>query len=150
LKAHGWLRQITVPNSGPRTTADNDDDSPDQPDATDFDDADADDNNDSQGGAVALGGAFANSQPMSYDTSMPSSDPHGQQYRFIDPHQEDICMQTLGLQPASLSMFDEGYALNDVPTRTVRVPGDWNANVGCAAPMMEQSFSAPGRMATRW
>jgi hypothetical protein len=59
-------------------------------------------------------------------------------------------MQTLGLQPASLSMFDEGYPLNDVSTQAVRVSGDWNSNVGYATPMMEQSFSAPGRMAMRW
>jgi hypothetical protein len=150
LKAHGWLRQITVPNSGSRTTADNDDDNPDQPDGTVFDDAEFDDNNDPQGGAAALQGNSTTSQLMSCNPAMPRSGPSDQQYRFIDPQQEDICMQTLGLQPASLSMFDEGYALNDVPTQTVHVSSDWNPNAGYAAPMMEQSFSAPGRMAMRW
>jgi hypothetical protein len=153
LKAHGWLRQITVPNSGPRTTADNDDDSPDQPDATDFDNADpyadADDNNDSQGGATAFQDDSTTLQLMSYNPSISSPDPPCQQYRFIDSQQEDICMQTLGLQPTSLSMFDEGYALSDVPTQTVRVTSDWNSNSGYSAPMIEQSFSAPGRMAMR-
>ena len=153
LKAHGWLKEITVPNRGPRTDADNDDDSPDQPDATDFEDADAgaDDNNDSQGGAVALQSNPTISQLMPFNRSMPpSGPPPDQQYRFIDPQQENICMQTLGLQPASFSTFDEGYALSDIPAQTIRVSGDWNPNVGYAAPMMEQSFSAPGRMAMGW
>jgi hypothetical protein len=150
LKAHGWLRQITVPNSGPRTTADNDDDSPDQPDATDFDDADANDNNDSQSGAAALQGNSTTSQLMSYDPSISPSGPSDQQYRFIDPQQEDICMQTLGLQPASLLMFDEGYTPSDVATQTACVSNDWNHNAGYAAPTMEQSFLAPGRMTMRW
>lgn len=147
LKAHGWLRQIIVPNSGLRTTADNDEDIPDQPDATDFDDtdADADGNDDSQSGAVAFQDNSATSQLMAYNTSTSPLGPPNQQYRFIDPQQENICMQTLGLQPASLSMFDEGYALGEVSTQPVRAPGDWNPNV-----MMEQSFSAPGRMAMRW
>jgi hypothetical protein len=151
LKAHGWLRQITVPNSGPRTTADNDDDSPDQPDATDFDDADADDNNDSQGGAVAFQGDFANSLPMSSNSSTSSLKlPDRKYHQFIDPQQEDICLQTLGLQPASLSTFEEGYALNDIASQPVHISSDWNLKVGCPAPVMEQSFSAPGRMAMRW
>lgn len=150
LKAHGWLKEITVPNLGPRTASDNDDDSPDQPDAPDLGDADAEDNNDSQVSVAALQGSSTNSQLMSSNTSISPPGPPEQQYRFIDPQQEDICMQTLGLQPASLSMFDEGYPLNDVSTQAVRVSGDWNSNVGYATPMMEQSFSAPGRMAMRW
>lgn len=150
LKAHGWLREITVPNLGPRTAADNDDDSPDQPDAPDFDDADVDDNNDSQSSGVVLQSAFTDSQLISYITSTSLSGPSDQQYQFIDAQQENICLNTLGLQPASLSMFDEGYALSEVSTQTMRVSGDWESNGGCAAPMMEQSFSAPGRMAMRW
>lgn len=150
LKAHGWLREITVPNLGPRTTTDNNGDGPDQPDATDFEDADAQDNNDSQGGAAALQGVFTESQSMPYNMSPSSLGPLDQQYRIIDPQQEDICVQTLGLQPTSLSIFDEGYPLNDISVQTGRISGDWNNDVGCAAPMMEQSFSAPGRMAMRW
>jgi hypothetical protein len=76
--------------------------------------------------------------------------PFDQQYRIIDPQQEDICLQTLGLQPTSLAIFDEGYPLNDISVQAGRVSGDWNNTFGCAAPMMEQSFSAPGRMAMRW
>jgi hypothetical protein len=150
LKAHGWLKEITVPNLGPRTTVDNDDDSPGQPGATDFDDADAEDNNDSQVSVAALQGNSTTSQLMAYNTSISPPGPPEQQYRFIDPQQEDICMQTLGLQPSSLSMFDEGYALGDGSPQTVRVPNDWNSSAGYAAPTMEQSFSAPGRMAMRW
>ncbi|GAB7328148.1 hypothetical protein MBLNU13_g00177t1 [Cladosporium sp. NU13] len=151
LKAHGWLREITVPNLGPRTIVDNDDDSPDQPDATEFDDADADDNNDSQGSAVGPQSAFTNSQLESYNTSAsPLSYPEQRLQYSIDPQQEDICLRALGLQPTNLTMFDEGYPLNDIVVQTGRVSGDWNSNGGCAAPIMEQSFSAPGEMAMRW
>ena len=152
LKAHGWLREITIPNLGSRTTADNnDDDSPDQLDETDFDDADADDHNDSQGGAVALQGAFTTSQLVTDDTSAsPLSHPEQRLQYSIDPQQEDICLRTLGLQPTNLSLPDEGYPLDDISIQTGRVSGDWNSNVSCAAPMTKQSFSAPCRMAMRW
>lgn len=150
LKAHGWLREIEVPNLGPRTTADNNDDSPDQPDMTDFDDADAEDNNDSQGGAVALQGTLSDSQPMSYNTSTSPSSHPAQQFQYtIDPQQEDICLMALGLQPTSLTL-EEGYALNGAITQNAHISSAWGLKVNSAAPMMEQSFSAPGRMAMRW
>ena len=152
LKAHGWLREISVPNLGPRTAIDNDDNDQVGPDMTHLDNSDNADpvDNDPQGGTVALQRTFTEPPLMAYSTSMSPSSPLDQQYRIIDTQQEGICLQTLGLQPASLSMFDESYVLNDVAAQTVRVSGDWNLNGGCAAPMMEESFSAPGRMATRW
>ena len=148
LKAHGWLREITVPNLGSRTAADNDEESPDQPDMADFDD---DDNNNPQSGVdfALQGGAFANSQLMSSTTSTSPSSHSKQRFQYtIDPQQEDICLQTLGLQPARLSTFEEEYP--QIAVQTGCISSDWNPNLGCAAPMMAQSFSAPGRMAMRW
>lgn len=144
MKAHGWLKEITVPNRGPRTATDVDDDE-EVPDATDLDNEPADDT-DSQGSVAAFRGTITNSHGMSYNAGLPF-----QQYQHtIDPQQEDICLQTLGLQPTSFAMFEEGYALNDMPIQTVQIASNWNLRANGVAPMMEQSFSAPGRMAMSW
>lgn len=139
-----------MPNRGPRTAADNDDDDDDVPDATDFDNECVDDA-DSQGSTIAFNGKLTSSHGISYSAPISSFNPSFQHYHHtIDPQQEDICLQTLGLQPTSFATFEEGYALNDMTAPTVQVPSNWNLRANGVAPMMEQSFSAPGRMAMSW
>jgi hypothetical protein len=150
LKACGWLKEITVPNRRPQTAADNDDDDSVVYDATKFDNAEANDT-DLQGDNAALQGTYMNPQLMSYNPSTSPLSPPDQQYHLpIDPQQENICLQALGLQSTNFSMFEEGYALSDTTTPNVQISSNRDIKANGVAPMMEQSFSAPGRMAMRW
>ena len=86
-----------------------------------------------------------------------------QPYRIIDAQQEAICMQALGLQPDGFPLSHSGNDENDyspavqpgyfIPS-TARAWADGTGHGGIgkpplAAPMMEQSFSAPGGV-TMW
>lgn len=151
LKAHGWLREITVIVSkrGPRSTAETEDAGEGARDATDFDST-ATGGSDSQENAIASQDTFADSHLTPYNTSTPPLSAPDQEYQHsIDLQQEDICLQTLGLQSANSSMFDDEYALNDIARQTLYASSVWNPKISVAAPMMDQSFSAPSRIGTR-
>jgi hypothetical protein len=152
MKAHGWLKEITVPNSGQHVATDDDND---VADTTDFDDEHNSENH-PQGRTIRIDSlvpdiTFNNSQPMSYNTSTSALDHPNQQYQqTIDPQQEAICLQALGLQPLGFSPFEEVYDQNNMIIPTGHAHNEWIPKAVVAAPMMEHSFSAPGRMATRW
>jgi hypothetical protein len=150
LKACGWLKEITVPNSGPHTAADEDDEDPSVPDSTSLDTAEFDGTN-LQAVAVTPDRMHANSQVMSHNTSTSPLSPPDQQYQLpIDLQQEDICLQALGLHSTNFSMLEDGYALNNPGAQNVLISSDWVPIASSVAPMIEQSLSAPGRMAIRW
>lgn len=155
MKAHGWLKEITVPNRGSRAAADNDED---VSDAGDFDDEPSGDL-DSQGEAMRInpntrnspGAPFPDQYTMLYSTPTSSSNSfayHDQ--RMVNPQQEAICLQSLGLQPMGFSTFEEAYAPTDMATQVENSHSNWHPRSNGTAPMMEHSFSAPGRMAMRW
>jgi hypothetical protein len=152
MKAHGWLKEISVPNNGQHVAADDDND---VADTTDFDD-EHDGEIHPQGRTIRIDSlvpdiTFNNSQLMSYNTSTSSLDHPNQQYQqTIDPQQEAICLQTLGLQPLGFLPFEEVYDQNNMIIPTGHAHNTWTSKAVGAAPLMEHSFSAPGRMATRW
>jgi hypothetical protein len=152
MKAHGWLKEITVSNRGQHVAADDDND---VADAADFED-EHDSETRPQSSAMRTGShvhenTFANLQPMSYNTSTSSLDPPNQQYQHtIDSQQEAICLQALGFQPLGYSPFEEVYHQNDMIVPTGHARGNWVPKASIAAPMMEHSFSVPGRVAMRW
>lgn len=156
MKAHGWLKEITVPNRGSRTAVDNEED---LSDAADFDDEPSGDL-DSQVVTMRLnsnthqtaGAPFTDQYAMSYNappTSSPNSFAH-QDHRLLDPQQEAICLQALGLQPIGFLTPEDAYGPSDMATQIGYPNSNWHPKANGAAPMMEHSFSAPGRMAVRW
>jgi hypothetical protein len=48
------------------------------------------------------------------------------------------------------SPFEEVYHQNDMIVPTGHARGNWVPKASIAAPMMEHSFSVPGRVAMRW
>lgn len=154
MKAHGWLKEITVPNRGSRAAADFDDDSPD---AADFDDelsADLDPQDEAtrvdSNTHNSSGAPLVNQYIVPYN--MPTSSNHlgHQGQRIIDPQQEAICLQALGLQPMGFPISEDAYTPSDMATEAGYPHGNWHPKASVAAPIMEHSFSAPGRMAVRW
>lgn len=129
LKENGWLVEVEVVNEG-RAVVDEEDETQ-AVDADLEEEAGNEDVNNvagmMQGVATfepALCGNFANPVPVSHAT------------QFLNPVEESICTQVLGLQPnVGFSAFDQDYTLLD------NASADW-----IAAPVMEHSYSAPGRI----
>jgi hypothetical protein len=152
MKAHGWLKEITVPNNGQYVAADDDND---VADAADFDD-EHDSETHPRGRTMKIDSLVhentsTNSHGIAYSTSASSLDHPIQQYqRTIDPQQEAICLQALGFQPLGSLPFEEAYSHNNMTIPTGHTHRDWAAKAVSTAPIMQHSLSAPGRTAMRW
>lgn len=132
LKLHGWLKEIEVLNQGPGTidhvgeTDLQDDDDTGEPDRLDLDGASAPQ-------LESQSGLYSASSSSLVFAALPNQP--------IDFQQEDICVEALGFQPAPFSMANDDYLPNGYADRI------WSATKPLVvAPMMEHSFSAPGRI----
>lgn len=124
LKENGWLVEVEVVNEG-RAVVDEDEE--EVPDAEQEDVIGC--------GEIAVGVQHdvTDLQPVPYGT-FAQPIPHATQ--FLNPIEESICTQVLNLQASvGFSSFDQDYSILD------NANADW-----MAAPMMEHSYSAPGRI----
>lgn len=95
----------------------------------------------------STGTFYAGQRVPPLGTSTSSLIPTTQQYQHgIGLQQEAICLQALGFQPVGFLTPEEGYGMNDMAIQTVDSGGSWDTRANGTAPMMEHSFTAPGRM----
>lgn len=155
MKAHGWLKEIVVPNRGHQFVADDEDDSIDAEDLDEEAGGESMSRNAARSTShlpqQAVGAFFAGQDAAPVRTFSSSLGPATQPLpHTIDPQQEAICLQALGFQPLGFSILEEGYGFNDLPIQTGHAGSSWDTRVTGAAPVMEHSLTAPGRMASGW